>query len=312
MSTEIANTARCTLLSAVRLWLEDERPEGHNTRRAYKAALKSYAAYYADEHGISVDAVPLSGITKNSVIDYQKHCQLQGHANTTINARVSAIQAFVSYCCERTPGAINPLKKLKRLPTNKPEFEGVDPSVIFHVIDALKHERVWKSRHAELKHWRLLLSIQLMLFYGLRVGAVSNMRLKDVNLETRKMRLYSKGGSNFVRTINDEVFQTFKTYMTIREQFPGEAVIVSTTGSTMTPRMIRRDLETACRVLHVEYFNPHKLRHTFARKFYETTKDLHGTAQLLEHKDVNVTKLYTTKPLKELEEEADGLWGEYA
>ncbi|MCI8417119.1 MAG: tyrosine-type recombinase/integrase [Lachnospiraceae bacterium] len=52
---------------------------------------------------------------------------------------------------------------------------------------------------------------------------------------------------------------------------------------------------------------PHNLRHLFARSYYQMTRDLAGLADLLGHSSLEVTRVYTAKPVKAYQSAVDRL-----
>ena len=121
---------------------------------------------------------------------------------------------------------------------------------------------------------KLLPAVRMMGEYGLRVGS-----LPSIEQDGDSFIYTTKGSKSFRREITDyfpEGKHPFKNYKTITVQIAFKRV----TDRLHKPEKIRHS------------YTCHDLRHYFAVKFYEETKDLVKLKTLLGHASLNVTDIY--------------------
>ena len=72
-------------------------------------------------------------------------------------------------------------------------------------------------------------------------------------------------------------------------------IFVTRSGKALDRSNIWREMKALGLKANVdrEKIFPHNLRHLFARTYYAMTKDLSKLADILGHKDINTTRIYT-------------------
>ena len=61
----------------------------------------------------------------------------------------------------------------------------------------------------------------------------------------------------------------------------------------VTPRMLRDQVQAACRIAGIADFKPHDFRHTFGSRMMRKTGDLTLTQSAMDHSDIKSTLRYT-------------------
>jgi integrase len=162
--------------------------------------------------------------------------------------------------------------------------------------------------------------IVVTLFTGIRIGEVCALQWKDIDLENEILhinktvqRVYLK--TPFETPSTKVIITTPKTNTSIRE-IPLSAFLVSLlsriSGSNseffllsgtehyIEPRTYRRYYEKYLKLLGLQKFNFHTLRHTFATCMIEAGADAKTVSTLLGHASVNTTlNLYTHPQLSQ-------------
>ena len=143
--------------------------------------------------------------------------------------------------------------------------------------------------------------IELLYATGMRVGELCGFRLADVDLDAGVIRVVGKGNRERVVLAGrpavlalDEYLQNVRPLLAREKGYQGEAVFLGKRGSPIDPRQVRRIVDREARALvGGEGLSPHALRHTFATHLLAHGADLRSVQELLGHKNVATTQIYT-------------------
>lgn len=138
---------------------------------------------------------------------------------------------------------------------------------------------------------RLALLLQTICSCGIRISELSFITVEAV--QRKKAQVECKGR---IRTVllPEKLCQILEAYA--RKQGITEGMIfITRTGKPLDRSNIWREMKALGDEAGVgkEKIFPHNLRHLFARTYYTAKKDLSKLADILGHKDVNTTRIYT-------------------
>jgi site-specific recombinase XerD len=135
---------------------------------------------------------------------------------------------------------------------------------------------------------------------GLRVGELCGLDVPDVNLRTRTLTVWGKGGKQRQVPLGEPATEALAGWMTrgrpamvaqAAAPIVGDeaALFYNRRHRRLTPRDVRRVLDRrAAAPTH-----PHALRHSYATHLLDGGADLRAVQELLGHADVATTQLYT-------------------
>ncbi len=131
----------------------------------------------------------------------------------------------------------------------------------------------------------------LLLDTGLRVTEAADLRVGDVDLGEKLIRVRTKGGKQRTRFLPVETRDLLRP-LVVRQ--PGDApVFRSTTGKGIGTRHIRRLLDQWVVLAGIERgVHPHVLRHTFATSLLKKTGNLRLVQLALDHESPKTTAIY--------------------
>jgi site-specific recombinase XerD len=137
-----------------------------------------------------------------------------------------------------------------------------------------------------------------MLLGGLRAGEVRSLRLADVDLGLRRVRVVGKGGRERVVPADRRFFTELTSYLRV-ERPAGcatpECFVVlrgPTTGQAMTEAGLRRIFRTHRARSGATRVRPHRLRHTFGTELAAAGIDLLVLRDLMGHASPETTAAY--------------------
>ncbi len=139
-----------------------------------------------------------------------------------------------------------------------------------------------------LKHRFLLM---LLYYTGMRLHEVLNLRWEDFDFERGTIHLkITKGSKERVVFLHEKLRLVIDSFGLQRQGF----VFCSNRGKKYNQRSIQMIVRQAARKADInKKVTPHTLRHSFATHLLEGGADLRSIQQLLGHKDLRTTQIYT-------------------
>ena len=175
-----------------------------------------------------------------------------------------------------------PIAKLKqKLPIvlNKSEVQK-----LFEVTENIKHKTV----------------LALLYYAGLRLDEVRNLKWQDLDFVRGLIYIKGKGEKERVVFLHQKLRELLKEYG-IKQ---GGLILISERGSKYSERTIQEIVKHAARKAGIKKkVTPHTLRHSFATHLLEAGCDIRHIQQLLGHKNLQTTQIYThiaNKDIKKL------------
>lgn len=134
----------------------------------------------------------------------------------------------------------------------------------------------------------------VMLYAGLRVSEVINLKPGDINLTRGKFRVVNgKGGKDRDLYINDYLSILLEEWRKIRPE--GKYFLSTLKGKKLSARYVLDMVKRYARKAGItKNVSPHTLRHTYATQFYREKKDIESLRKILGHEDISTTTIYIT------------------
>ncbi|MGF7184404.1 integrase/recombinase XerD [Desulfitispora alkaliphila] len=144
--------------------------------------------------------------------------------------------------------------------------------------------------------------IYTMFYAGLRVSECVNLKVDDVNLEKKLIKVVQgKGAKDRVVPINTKLLSVFEDYEKWRVD--SEYFFASEqTGKFSKVRIEAIVRETRKRLGLEKQITPHTFRHSFASHLVKKQVNIVSISKLMGHSDIKVTSVYTHAGLDMLEE----------
>ena len=262
---------------------------------------------YRRDLGQFVDFLKRAGVADFSGVDHRilrsflANQQSRGYSRTTMARRCACLRSFFSFLLEKgfidsdpTAALSFPVKgrKLPRFLT------AAETDALFEDID---------DRHPG---YRDKAVIELLYATVMRVGELCGMRLGDIDLETGAIRVVGKGDRERIVLAGGAAVAALKKYLEkerpalLRQGgYRGELVFLGRRGNPLNPREVRRIVERASLPLaEAGRVTPHTLRHTFATHLLANGADLRSVQELLGHRSVATTRIYTHLTMSDIRE----------
>lgn len=145
--------------------------------------------------------------------------------------------------------------------------------------------------------------LELLFSTGLRVSELAKLDRDQLNFDTREIGVIGKGGRARVVFLSQRALKWVKRYLASREddwqplfvRYSGE-VDESNQGESMrlSVRSIQRIVKKYAKQARLPVkMTPHVLRHSFATDLLESGANLREVQEMLGHKNISTTQIYT-------------------
>ncbi|WP_456447676.1 tyrosine-type recombinase/integrase [Oceanithermus sp.] len=290
------------------------------TLRTYRTALRDYLAWAWPE-GAPGPRVPILKATGDDLDRYLSELQTTG-GHLPENARplkpasvatyLAGVRAFYR-ALEWAGAAVAPDDvHAPADPTPREERRPALPLELYRRL--LEHlddpEDAGKRRDRAM--------VRLMAEAGLRISEVIHLDESDL-LDTERLLVVrsGKGGKQRTVPVTRSLAAELAAWRRLRRAYaePGESALFVNTGGRknrgrrLSASLLRKRLARYYEALGFppRYRGAHMLRHTAGTRFYRATGDLHVTARLLGHANVNTSAIYAKMDLEGLRDAVDRL-----
>jgi len=288
--------------------------------RAYAFDLLNFSRFLAERGATLQDVVPtdlfdyLDWQQKSKPTSGKKVVALsarRGAAPATMNRRIAAVRGLFEYAVIAGVRTNNPVPAARRATGLRPKTRGM----LGHIgprraptggrlvrqprrlPESLGSAEV-AAFLADLETHRDRAVVLAMLLGGLRAAEVRTLRLADVDMGLRQVRVLGKGGRERIVPVDGSFFSELAAYL--RAERPkgcrtSECFVVlrgPTTGQAMTEAGMRRIFRTHRSRSGATRVRPHRLRHTYGTELAEVGIDLLVLRELMGHSSPETTAGY--------------------
>ena len=277
----------------------------HNTKKRYVCNVLRFLDYYRKGETVTLDdlnKVDAFEIQKyiSSISYYERDDGLQELAEGTKACILSSLSVFFKFLAGNQYIVRNPfdgdaidrpkIQEKEIIYLNKEEVRKVEKSILDGVGNdlAVARQEEWKYRDFCL-FW-------LPVVNGIRVGALSEINVEDVDMKDKSISVIEKGNRPTTIYFDDKAALYLRLWMEKRARLLNgekcDALFISNRKKRITIRSIENLIGKYTENSINRHISPHKLRATFATNLYGKTRDIELTAKALHHKSTIPTQKY--------------------
>jgi len=291
-------------------YLQVERNASQHTAKSYREDLTALAEYLGEarggesDNGESGNGQSGNGesgngeppqpdeITTLDLRGYVAALHESGYAKATIARRLASLRSFFRFGQREGWAKTNPAKPLRnpRKGRSLPHFlSGEDIGRLLQAPPA--------GDPAGLRDRAILETIYSA---GLRVSEVVGLSDGDLDFAAGVVRVRGKGRRERLSPIGSYAMRALRRWLRVRKLHPGEPsgaaapVFPNKFGRRITTRSVARMLDKYLRSSGLDNrTTPHSLRHSFATHLLDHGADIRAVQELLGHKSLVTTQIYT-------------------
>jgi integrase/recombinase XerC len=270
------------------------------TVKAYREDLTQAVGFFKERlGGASPSARQLSTRLLRSYLAWLSE---QGYAKTTVARRIAAVRAWCRFLCRagvladgNPADALHGPRQDKKLP---------------HFLGAAEVERLLAAASdPDPLGLRDRAMLETLYSGGLRVGELCGLNLDDLDLGEGVLTVRGKGRRERLALLGKAAREALRVWLAARERLLAErrrgatAVFLNKNGGRLTVRSVGRLLEKYLARAGLDpRTSPHTLRHSFATHLLDAGADVRGVQELLGHRNLTTTQIYTHVTTQRLQE----------
>jgi len=284
------------------LYLRAERNSSPHTIRAYQHDLREFLAFLQEKY-------PRLSLERNHrlvIRDYLSSLHEKDIQRATILRAIAVLRAFYKFLIQediiqKTPFVGLPMpKREKRLPKFLPED---DMKALLELPAQSRHK--WAKRDTAL--------LELLYSSGLRIHELCQLNAQDIDLWGNMVRVFGKGGKERMVPVGETALKSIHAYLDQRRH-SGESrnpvhgldpglrrgdvnkgpLFLNPAGGRLSERGARLVVARWVRQAAIcQNISPHSFRHSFATHLLNRGCDLRSVQEMLGHKNLVTTQIYT-------------------
>ena len=292
---ETGKNSQTNIVRAYQRYLKLQRGCSANTLDAYRRDLEKLL-HYLEQTGLDVLDVQLSDLQHFAA----------GLHDIGINARsqcriLSGVRSFYRFLQLDGYRDDDPTELLESpvLGEHLPEVLTAEE------VDALENS----IDHSKWEGQRNHAIIEVLFSCGLRVSELVNLKLSDLYIEERYVRVLGKGSKERLVPISPQAIKQLDLWFVDRNLMkikPGQEdyVFLNRRGARLTRTMILIMIKQQAKEAGIQKtISPHTLRHSFATALLEGGADLRAIQAMLGHETIGTTEIYTHIDMSTLRQE---------
>lgn len=283
--------------------LRIERNASELTLKSYAEDFESFYDYLRDRVGSIPEPDGVTTAMLRAYVAYLYECN---YAKSTIARRLACLRSFFRFTTREGMTESNPAKALRTPRTGRK---------LPHFLTAEQAARLLEAPPAnDALGLRDRAMLETLYSAGLRVAELVGLNVADWDREANILRVLGKGKKERIAPIGRYAAKALQRWLEVRTPDfdapadEADALFLNKFGRRLTTRSVARTLEKHIQTTGLDRLtSPHTLRHSFATHLLDGGADLRAVQELLGHKSLTTTQIYThvsTRRLRETYEKA--------
>ncbi len=294
---ELANVVRRFLR-----FLEVEKNCSPLTIKSYREDLAALDEFLIASFGAAPN---VNEVSPQTLRGYSAAMQEAEYSKATIARRLASLRSFFKFAQREGLVDTNPAKPVRNPRGSRKLPHCLSTEEIKQILAAPD-----KSKPLGLRDRAIL---ETMYSAGLRVSEAVGMNDGDVDLTSGVARVRGKGKRERLGLVGSHAQKALRDWLSKRELAPGlkppsSPLFVNRFGKRLSARSVERMLEQLLKKAGLDTrTTPHTLRHSFATHLLNAGADIRSVQELLGHKSLVTTQIYThvtTSTLRDMYEKA--------
>ena len=264
---------------------------------AKEGVIRLIHATGSNEDALGIGSESLAALKAAHISAFVAYRFYSGDSKKTIQRRLAAVRSFLRFHCRNEGLTENPAELITGPKPEKklPVFLTVDEAKA--LVEVIGHKRGFFA----LRDKAIL---ELLYSCGIRVSELCGLSLFDADLKARQIRILGKGAKERLVPVGKAAVSALRDYLAARRMPDGvykgpkdpseKSLLLNRDGTRLSTRSVNNLVHKYMALSgSAKAISPHKLRHTCATHLYDAGMDLRHLQELLGHKNISTTSVYT-------------------
>jgi len=210
------------------------------------------------------------------------------YSKKTIVRHISSLRSFFKYLIKE-----NIIKNNPMILISNPKLDKKLPKYLYY--EEMEKILSIPDRSTPLG-MRDLTILEMLYSTGVRVSELVNIKIEDIDFNEKTIKILGKGNKERIVLYSKVLSNYLDDYLIKRSTFKPNHnyLFINKFGNKLTDRGIRLIIDNILKKGAVNFhISPHMIRHTFATHLLDNGADLKCVQELLGHKNLSSTQIYT-------------------
>ena len=267
------------------VYLKKERNYSKQTLINYASDLEKFNNY------LNENKLNYKKLSKDNIRNYLKYLDQIKLKKTSISRMLSSLRSYYSYLVMVGTVKVNPFKLIRnpKKESKLPVFLSYDEFI--KLLDEIKCDDDLSIRNK--------LILELLYATGLRVSELTSIKLEDIDIKERTIKVMGKGSKMRIVYFGDYAKKVLQEYLDnnrldLLNGKTSKYLLINKNGDRLTKSGVEYVIDEVSKHASLKFkISPHVLRHTFATHMLENGADLRSVQELLGHSSLSTTQIYT-------------------
>lgn len=266
-------------------YLKNVRKYSLNTINSYISDINIFLEY------LHIQKLNYKDVNHEVIRSYLKYLDEKKYKNSSINRILSSLNDYYNYLTKCNVTKYNYFEDI-----NRPRKEKRLPNFINYSEYMSLLATVEKEENEFLKARNLLL-LEILFDTGLRVSEAVNIEINNINKKEQSIKVLGKGNKERIVYYGDYAKNYLEDYLNLRRNInivDKEYLFLNKNYTRLTRRGVEYLIsDISKKALLRQKISPHTLRHSFATEMLNNGCDIRSVQELLGHKSLSTTGIYT-------------------
>lgn len=266
-------------------YLKNVRKYSLNTINSYISDINIFLEY------LHIQKLNYKDVNHEVIRSYLKYLDEKKYKNSSINRILSSLNDYYNYLTKCKVTKYNYFEDI-----NRPRKEKRLPNFINYSEYMSLLATVEKEENEFLKARNFLL-LEILFDTGLRVSEAVNIEINNINKKEQSIKVLGKGNKERIVYYGDYAKNYLEDYLNLRRNInivDKDYLFLNKNYTRLTRRGVEYLIsDISKKALLRQKISPHTLRHSFATEMLNNGCDIRSVQELLGHKSLSTTGIYT-------------------
>lgn len=244
-----------------------------------------FLSKYLEKEGISYLDVDYSVIRL-----YFNYLDSFNYSKNTIAKKITSARSFYKYLARNNKIKSNPFSLC-----SLPKKDKLLPKFLYYN----ELEEMFSSCDDSNLGIRNRCILELLYATGMRVGELVNIKLNDIDLKEKYIKILGKGNKERIVYFGDYAKEYLEKYIyeardSLLKNKKSDYLLINNSGTNLSARGVELVIKNIIKETSIKSnITPHVLRHTFATHLLNEGCDILSVQELLGHESLRATQVYT-------------------